>query len=605
MSTESTLPPEPNPAIRRPSRRPEPGGPFAFVWDSVKMAWRWLTRMRTALYLLGVLALLTVVATAVPQEPNVPSTVGRWLTGEEGPGAGVSRVLDAFGAFDVYGSAAFLALTLLLFISLTACLIPRIRAWVRLVRTSKPPLVRHLGGQDQLATFTTDRTPDEAHAAAQQVLGERHWRLRAHAGDPPEERTAKPAQVAGEKGLWSREGGSLLFHLSFYVLLAAIVFGQLLTFEGQRGIVEGDTGFRDTAVSYWSYNPGRWFDETDHAGWRLDLDTFHVDWVRDPLAAGAGQPTEFRSEVTVTPPDGEPYQAEIDSNRPAMIDGMRVTQLDWGYAPRVVVEVDGEVVHDAFVHATASDGGFFSGAVKAPAAEPDVGLELFFYPFAPEGEDGQPVPTGAPWDDAPMLLFRQYRGDLQLGATQQTVNELDTTGLESEGGAFLRPGQSVELGDVTIRYPEHRRWVGYQVSSRPQIPALLAGAGLLVAGLIPALYAYRRRLWVLAVRDEATGRTLVTVAGRAFQRPEAFEAEHAAIVAELSAATGGGFDEAAEPPDRSDGSGYPRATEDRTDHDGDRPDHDDLTEAPTIRDRRTDVLPAPARSGPPSEVVRR
>jgi cytochrome c biogenesis protein len=562
------------------------------------MAWRWLTRMRTALYLLGVLALLTVVATAVPQEPNVPSTVGRWLTGEEGPGAGVARALDAVGAFDVYGSAAFLALTMLLFISLTACLIPRIKAWVRLVRTSKPPLVRHLGGQDEVADFATDRTPDEVHAAAQQILTERHWRVRTHAGDPPEDRTAKPAQVAGEKGLWSREGGSLLFHLSFYVLLGAIVMGQLLTFEGQRGVVEGEVGFRDTAVSYWSYQPGRWFDESDHAGWRIDLDRFYVDWVRDPLAAGAGQPTEFRSEVTVTPPDGEPYEAEIDSNRPAMIDGMRVTQLDWGYAPRVVVEVGGEVVHDAFVHANASDGGFFSGAVKAPAAEPDVGLELFFYPFAPEGDDGQPVPTGAPWDEAPMLLFRQYRGDLQLGATQQTVNELDTSDLESEGGAFLRPGQSVELGDVTISYPEHRRWVGYQVSSRPQIPALLTGAGLLVAGLVPALYAYRRRLWVLAVRDETTGRTLVTVAGRAFQRPEAFEAEHAEIVAELATAAGGSLGDPAEPPDRSDGSGYRGTADGRTDHDGARPDHDDPTEAQTIRGRRTDVLPAPARSGP-------
>ena len=564
------------------------------------MAWRWLTRMRTALYLLGVLALMTVIATAVPQEPNVPSTVGRWLAGEEGPGTGISRVLDALGAFDVYGSAAFLALLLLLFISLTACLVPRIRAWIRLVRTSKPPLVRHLGGQDEVTTFATDRAPDEVHAAAHRILDERNWRVRSHDGDPPEQSTAKPAQVAAEKGLWSREGGSLVFHLSFYVLLGAVVLGQLSTFEGQRGLVEGEDGFRDTAVSYWSYNPGRWFDESDHAGWRLDLDAFNVDWVRDPLAAGAGQPTEFRSEVTVTPAEGEPYRTVIDSNRPAMIDGMRVTQLDWGYAPRVVVEVDGAVVHDGFVNATASDGGVFRGAVKAPAADPDVGLELFFYPFAPDGEDGRPIPTGAPWDEEPMLLFRQWRGDLQLGATQQTVNELDTTALASEGGAYLRPGQSVELGDVTISYPEHRRWVGYQVSSRPQIPGLLAGAGLLVAGLVPALYAYRRRMWVLAVRDEATGHTLVTVAGRAFQRPEAFEVEHAQIVAELVTAAGGRLDDPARPPERPDGSGSRAGAGGRPtgQRDRDHRDNDDPTEEQTIRDRRTDVLPAPARSGP-------
>ena len=511
------------------------------------MAWRWLTRMRTALYLLGLLALLTMIATAVPQEPNVPSTVRSWRSGEEGPGTAVSRLIDAFGAFDVYGSTPFLALLVLLFLSLTACLIPRIRAWVRLVRRSQPPLVRHLGANDAVAHFTTDRSPADVLTGADTLLTDHRWRVRPHPGppvaangsSPAVARRGPPAQVAAEKGLWSREGGSLVFHLSFYVLVAAIVFGQLLTFEGQRGVVEQEVGFSDTALSYWTYRPGRWFGESDHAGWRLDLDDFHVDWVRDPLAPGAGQPILFASDVTITPRDGEPFQTTISGNAPLNLDGTKIHQLDWGYAPRVVVEVDGEVVHDAFLHATATDGGFFRTAVKAPSADPDVGLEVFFYPFAPPGDDGAPQLTGAPWDEAPLLLFRQWRGDLQLGATQQTINELDTSALSSQGGAFIRPGQSVDVEGVTVSFPEVRRWVGFQVSSRPQIPWLLLGSALLVAGLIASLYSYRRRLWVLAVRDEQDTRTLVTVAGRAFQRPEAFEHEHADLVRDLAAATGG------------------------------------------------------------------
>jgi cytochrome c biogenesis protein len=503
------------------------------------MAWRSLTRMRTALYLLGALALQTMLATIVPQQPNVPSTVAAWRAGDEGPGTLVSGLIDLVGGYDVYGSVVFLAFLLLLFLSLTACLIPRIRAWVRLVRHSRPPLARHVGRTDLVVSFATERSPEQVHAAARQVLGQRRWRLRPGGDDPAVHGPADPPlQVAAEKGLWSREGGSLVFHLSFYVLLAAIVFGQLLTFEGQRGVVEGEIGFRDTALSYWSYRPGRWFGEADHAGWRLDLEEFHVDWVRDPLAPGAGQPTTFASDVAVTTDDGV-VTARIEGNRPLVVEGRKIHQLDWGYAPRVVVEVDGEVVHDAFLHAQATDGGFFRAAVKAPAAEPDVGLELFFYPYAPEGDDGDPVFTGAPWDEAPLLLFRQWRGDLQLGATQQTINRLDTSELVSEGGGLLRPGGSLELEGVTIRLPEVRRWVGFQVSSRPQIPWLLLGAGLLVAGLIPALYAYRRRLWVTAQRPPGADRTLVTVAGRAFQRPDAFEEEHARIAAELLASTDG------------------------------------------------------------------
>ena len=535
MSVDSSAPPVQNPPIRR---APSPDGPpsaLRFVWDSVRMGWRWLTRMRTALWMLLWLGVLTAVATVVPQAPNVPSTVERWLAGEEGPGAGVSQLLLQVGAFDVYGAPIFLALLLALFLSLTACLIPRIRAWVRLVRVSRPPLLR-AGSGDFDATFATSRTPGEVLDAAEAVLGARtfgvaRWRMRRADGAADN----APAQVAAETGLWSREGGSLTFHLSFYVLLAAVVFGQLLTFEGQRGVIEGEPGFTDAAVSYWTYAPGRWFGEDEHAGWRLDLDEFHVDWVRDPLAPGAGQPTLFRSDVTITRPDGSAFDATVEGNRPLTVDGRKIHQLDWGYAARIIVREGGRVVHDAF--ATTQDRtGFFAGAVKAPAAVPDVGLELFLYPFAPEGEDG-PRLTGAPWDEAPILLVSQWRGDLQLGVTQQFINELDVSALELGGIGWLRPGDTLVFDDayggVEVEFAELRRWVGFQVSYRPQLPWLLLAGGLLSLGLITALYAYRRRIWVV-VEDSEHGRTLYRVVGRAFQRQDVAEEEHAAIAERLA-----------------------------------------------------------------------
>jgi cytochrome c biogenesis protein len=533
---DSQEPPQANPRLRRP--RPTPtSDPVRFAWESIRMAWRWLTRMRTALYLLGLLGLMTMLATVAPQEPNVPSTVQDWRTGEEGPGETVAGLIDLVGGYDVYGSPAFLALLLLLFLSLTACLIPRIRAWVRLVRRSQPPRSRHLDRQPVVSRFTTDASPERVHEVARAQLGRRNrWRLRRP--DGPD--AAGPPQLAAEKGLWSREGGSLLFHLSFYVLVLAVVYGQLASFEGQVGVVEGEgLGFADTEVSYWTYRPGRWWDEESHAGWALDLDEFHVDWVRDLSQPGAGQPTTFASDVTVEHADGRVTETTVEGNRPASFDGMRVHQLDWGYAPQIVVEQDGEVVHDGYLTATVTDTGFFRAAVKAPAADPDIGLEIFFYPYAPTGDDGIPALTGAPWSEDPLVIVREYRGDLQLGATQQTINELDTTLMESVGGAFLRPGDTVELSDgSTVAFPDLRRWVGFQVSQRPQLPWLILASVLLVGGLIPALYAYRRRLWITAVRDEAGGRTLVTVAGRAFQRPQTFEDEHGRLVRTLAEALG-------------------------------------------------------------------
>ncbi|WP_052664460.1 cytochrome c biogenesis protein ResB [Nitriliruptor alkaliphilus] len=531
---ESQAPPEANPAVRR-SVPGAPRGPLGFVWQSTVMGWRWLVRMRTALYLLGVLAIETLLATVIPQEPNVPGTVRGWLAGEEGPGATVAALIDTFGLFDVYGSTLFLATLFLLYLSLTACMIPRVRAWVRLVRRSVPPRSRYPDRSELATTGVTDRTPDEVHAAARELLDDRRWRVR-----PGDDGPSGPPQVAAEKGLWSREGGSLLFHLSFYVLLAAVVFGQLSGFTGQVGVVEGEPGFADAQALYWTRDPGRLWSEDDHAGWTLELDAFTVDWVRDPLAPGAGQPTTFASDVTVTSRDGEVTTTTIEGNAPVTFEGMKVTQLDWGYAPRIEVVVDGEVVHDGFVVARAESGGLppFRTAVKAPSADPDLGLDVFIYPFAPDGDSGSPELTGAPWDEAPVAIVRNYRGDLQLGRTQQSVWQLDTSALESSGGAFLRPGSEVTLdGDVTIRFHEMRRWVGFQVSNRPQLPWLLLASVMLLGGLWPALYAYRRRLWVAASTDPASGRTLVTVGGRAFQRPQAFEEEHEQLVRALADAT--------------------------------------------------------------------
>lgn len=518
-----------------------PDDPVGFVAESLRRAWRWLTRMRTALLLLGGLALETLLATVVPQEPNVPRTVARWRAGEAGPGPTVSSLIDAVGGYDVYGSALFLALLLLLFISLTACLARRYPALWRVLRHSRPPRSRHLEDKPHVRRLVSQRSPGEVEAEARAVLSGRRWRLREEEGGGDGAR-----QVAAEKGQLLREGGSLVFHTSFYLLLVGVVAGQLWGFTAQIGVVEGEPGFTDTPISYtsWSYDPGRLWSEDDHPGFQLRLDAFDVGWRRDP--ALGGQPTHFVSEVTIRERDGTSRQTTVSPNDPLIVDGLRIHQLDWGYAPRVVVRADGRVVHDGFLQLRRSGEGFWTGAVKAPAADPGIGLEVFLWSYAPAGEDGRPQLTGAPWADAPLMVFREYRGDLRLEASQD-VNRLDTSTMQPVDDGGLRPGGQVTLSDgVTVSFPELRRWSGLQVSNKPTLGLLLVAGLLTLGGLIPSLYAYRRRLWVEA--RPRRDRTLVVVAGRAFQRPEAFVSEFETLVESLGEAVGTGAERPAEEP---------------------------------------------------------
>ncbi len=525
---DTSAPPEANPPVRRGPRRPQ--GPWDFVLDSVRMAWRWLTRMKTALIILAILGLETLLATVVPQQPNVATTVADWRSGAAGPGQVVSQVIDLFGGYDVYGSPLFLALLLLLFTSLTACLVPRTRAFWRAARRGRPPLSRNLDRQQHVATFTSALDVNTAHDRARTALRRQRYRMR-----PPDADDLDDGQVAAEKGIISREGGSLLFHLSFYVLLVGIVLGQLLGFNGQVGVVEGQ-GFTDTPQAYWTNNPGRWWGADDHSGFQLSLDQFNIDWVREVRFAGT--PSLFEADVTVTGRDGSVRSETISPNVPMVVDGEKIHLLDWGYAPRVVIRDGGEVVFDGANTARLNDLGFYRTAIKAPGADPDIGLALGLYPWAPPGDDGQPLWTGAPWDDAPVLVVAAYRGDLRLDQVQD-VTRLDTAGLEVVDTAYIRLGNEVELLDgITVEFPELQKWVGLQVSDRPTVPLLLLGAGLLLAGLVPALYAYRRRVWVRAVTDEH-GATIVTVAGRAFQRSEAFLAGWGGLVESLRVALDG------------------------------------------------------------------
>src|SRR5680860_1729406 len=101
----------------------------------------------------------------------------------------------------------------------------------------------------------------------------------------------KRACIAAERGHW-REGGSLLFHTSFYLLLIGIVWGQVLGFRGQINIAEGKP-FAETALAYDLWQPGRLWDVEDHRGFVVTLDDFDVSYF-DNLT-----PADFVSTVTI------------------------------------------------------------------------------------------------------------------------------------------------------------------------------------------------------------------------------------------------------------------------------------------------------------------
>jgi cytochrome c biogenesis protein len=534
-------------------RLPEIPGP----WQTAVMVWRVLRRMSTALLLLFALAAVSIVATFVPQEPVIPTTVADWRAGVAGPGSPVAAVLDALQLFDVFGSWWFAGLVLLLFTSLTGCLIPRYRAFAKVVR--RPPAAgRNLHRLTHRAELVTAVGPAAALDAAEAVLRRRRYRRRRVA---PDDTASGRPQLAAERG-HGREGGSLLFHTSFFVLLIGAVIGQAFGFVGQVNVVEG-AAFADTRINYGLATPGRFFGLGDHRGFVVTLDDFTVDWFEN------NTPSEFVSTITIRDPDGSEVTRQTRVNHPVAHDGMKIFQARFGWAPRLVVRSGDTVLFDDTVNLLEASPWIWTGVAKVAATDRtnQIALELVLLPDAGFAADGRPV-SRSPRPDNVRMAAVLWFGELGLERPVPASQFDREAGRQLGAPAILAVGETGDLaeGNLSVEFAELRNWSGFQVSHAPGRSVLLLAGVLLLTGLVPSLYAYRRRIWIEAQPAGAAGSehdpvagahppTRLVVAGVALHRKHRFEEEFAEVEQALAGAL-------PPPDDRSDDRPDDRPSED-------------------------------------------
>jgi cytochrome c biogenesis protein len=509
--------------------------PTLTLGQSVALVWRTLRSMRTALILLFLLALASVVGSLVPQIPNSPQRVAQFQIDH--------RVLGDFyrhaGFFDVFGSWWFVLIASLLFLSLVLCLIPRTRAALRNVR-QRPLQAREIDAFPQYAERTVAAEPDRAISSSQKVLRRKLFRVARGDGG-----------LAAEKGAL-RELGSLLFHWSFLLLLVGVIYGKGTGFSGKAVVVEGQI-WTDGAANYdGDLREGRFFNG-DFTGAGIHLNGFEDTYRR------TGQPMDFVSHVDLLNPDGSAAgSSDIRVNHPASIDGLRIFQFGFGWAPVVEVREGSRLLFSGPVPFGQDQPppGIpqlalpWNGVVKAHPAGSGLGLQLTLWPnsgaYLRSRATGQPVlMTSA---DHPIMFFTTWRGPLldpSPRSLDTSVMRQDSSGVIGEGrtcdldtGACWRTGTRTPApGEITVSFPSIRQYSVFQVTKDAGVPIVLAAAILLLVGLLPALYTSRRKVWV---RAEPNGKgTVLKVGGFSLQRKSQFEEEFAKLVEELERASGG------------------------------------------------------------------
>ena len=489
----------PDPSIVQPKL-----GPIGYA----RYFWRQLTSMRTALFLLLLLAFASIPGSLVAQRSSDPNGVIAFKAANPD----TFPILDTLQVFDTYTSVWFSSIYLLLFISLIGCIIPRTKHHLAALRARPPKTPARL---DRLAGFTergSDVAAADLLASGRALLRRQGYRTEVFADS-----------VSAERG-YLRETGNLVFHAALVGVLVTVGIGGGFGYSGQRVVVEGQK-FVNVLGDYDSFNPGRFFNADDLDAYRIELDEFDAVYELENQNA-IGQAVDYSAHVTTTTPGDDEKTAEIKVNEPLSIGNTDVFLLGNGYAPTLTVrDPEGKVVWTDSVPFLPQDANLTSlGVIKVPdGLDEQVGMIAFFYPTTAELSSGA-LTSRFPGLLNPLLTLRVYTGDLGLDdGVGRSVYELDPVGLTPIAGQDaevpaleLTPGETVDIpgGLGTIELSEVKRFASFDVHHDPSQAWVLVFAILIFGGLLTGLFIPRRRVWIKVV-ENADGTRTVQYAGLA------------------------------------------------------------------------------------------
>ncbi|MCA4133134.1 cytochrome c biogenesis protein ResB [Arthrobacter sp. M4] len=494
------------------SAKAEAALPALGIKGMLRWAWTQLTSMRTALFLLLLLAVAAVPGSLFPQRPANPSNVTQYI--KDHPDYG--KILDALQLYDVYSSVWFSAIYILLFISLIGCVVPRAIVHYRAMRSQPPRTPARLSRLPEYGTLVVPADAgvpaSKAIGDAAEVLKKRGYRVEVRDVD------GERPSLGAERG-FLKEVGNLVFHSSLIGVLVSVAIGGLFGYSGQRILVEGDT-FVNTLVGYDQFSPGTNFQSSWLQPYSIQLDKFNIQFDRES-PKNFGQPIDFRAEVTTKEsPDAQAEKKVLKVNDPVTLGNTSIYLTGNGYAPVVTVrDGAGNVALQGPVVAKLQGENYYSSVViKVPDAKPDqLGFVGFFLPTAFRTEQGVSF-SADPELFNPQLSLNSFYGDLGLDKGQpQNVFELDVKNLKplnnrelAAGGITLAPGATYTLpeGKGSITFDGVKRYIGVDIHHNPGQQYALIFALVAVAGLVVSLYLNRRRVWV-RTGTHADGRTMV------------------------------------------------------------------------------------------------
>lgn len=428
------------------------------------LIWSFFSSVRLTIFLLIIIAVLSVIGTFIPQQENAQDFV-RSLS------PATALLLQKLQIFDIYHSVVFYILLALLSINLIVCSLNRLPHSLKQFNKSSPAI------PEGLFEATAEENVLLLPGSTESIRDDAAAFLKKRLGSPEKSEAEKAVFFLFEKNRFSLFGVYIV-HLSVLLIIAGVVIGSVAGFEGFIGIPEGDSV---QAIDLRGDKGKRTL------GFQVRCDRFTVEFYEN------GAPRTYRSDLSFIRNGRVLKQGQLLVNHPLEQDGIRFYQSTYGRMPngRAFVTYRKDREQEKGLMLQLGDKTDLPGS---NAAIEVLRLEDNLMEMGP----------------ALKLRITSPKADVQFWVFKN-IEQIKTAnpGIMTEVPIF-NPGLFKPYTFSLARLDE-QFYTGLQVVSDPGVPLVAAGGILMIAGLIVVFFMPHQRVWVRI--DESEGRARVSFAG--------------------------------------------------------------------------------------------
>jgi len=462
------------------------GGASVSGADALNRLWRFFISMRTGLWLILALGLLSLAGTPpfLDQAPKGmsadPTAYTQWLATEHVKYGGWTSLLDKLGMFSVFESIWFKGIAVLLATSILACSVNRAP---RLWKLAFHPRTRM--GQ----TFFTHAplrasllVPADQAAAAEsvrEVLKSHHFRT---VNDPEDD----GVNLYADRFRWG-PFGTVMAHLSFVMIIVGVYLTQSpMSFKDQNFVAPvGDR----VAVGHGT-------------GLVIEAKSFEDTYY------DSGSPKDYVSVLALYKNGVLVKTQPVRVNHPLTSDGVSFYQSFFGMAARMkVTDASGKAIYEQGVPLsfTSDDGARSIGQFKLPA-------------------NGLTVEVALP---------ASGKTDPEIKAGQASVAVFKDGAKNAVGSEIADMGKSSTIDGLTYTFERTNKYTGLIVGRDRGANFIWLGSTLLVVGLLMVFFFPHRRIWV-RIRTTAGGSEILCAS--TMKRDAAFKPQFNQLITDIQLA---------------------------------------------------------------------